>query len=143
MKQIITTCQSIHHQLKRNTKEQGKGYKGKQGQINSRCNGCRPNDCLSNRSGLLARSREESERLIDELCKTLTIADKPRTYRRLARKQYLNVAKKKHKTTRELHKAIGQQLRYLKRNLKSIHGLLDKATGMSFPLKSRDQKIFG
>jgi transposase, IS5 family len=55
------------------------------------------------------------------------IADKPRTYRRLARKQYLNVAKKKNKTRRELRKAIGQQLRYLKRYLKSINGLLDKA----------------
>src|SRR4030042_447798 len=92
--------------------------------------------------GLLARSREESERLIDALCKTLIIADKPRTYRRLARKQYLNVAKKKNKTRRELRKAIGQQLRYLKRNLKSINGLLDKAPQMNFPLKSRDQKIF-
>jgi len=92
--------------------------------------------------GLLSRSREESERLIDALCKTLIIADKPRTYRRLARKQYLNVAKKKNKTKRELRKAIGQQLRYLKRNLKSINGLLDKAPQMNFPLKSRNQKIF-
>jgi hypothetical protein len=51
--------------------------------------------------GLLSRSREESERLIDEMCKTLDINDKPRTYRRLARKQYLNVAKKKNKTRNE------------------------------------------
>jgi len=92
--------------------------------------------------GLLAKSREESERLIDALCKILIIADKPRTYRRLARKQYLNVAKKKNKTKRELRKAIGQQLRYLRRNLKSINALLDKAPQMSSPLKSRDQKIF-
>jgi hypothetical protein len=92
--------------------------------------------------GLLSRSREESERLIDEMCKTLDINDKPRTYRRLARKQYLNVAKKKNKTRNELHKAIGQQLRYLRRNLKSINGLLDKSPGMSFPLETRDQRIF-
>jgi hypothetical protein len=39
----------------------------------------------------LAGSLEESERLIDTLCKTLMIADKPRTYRRLARKQYLKL----------------------------------------------------
>lgn len=92
--------------------------------------------------GLLSKSREESERLIDLLCKTLMIADKPRTYRRLARKQYLNVAKKKNKTKRGLRKAIGQQLRYLRRNLKSINSLLDKASELKFPLKSRDQKIF-
>jgi IS5 family transposase len=92
--------------------------------------------------GLLARSREESERLIDELCKTLDMANKPRTYRRLARKKYLNVAKKKNKTRNEIRKAIGQQLRYLRRNLKSINGLLDKAPEMSFPLESRDQRIY-
>src|SRR3990172_4733627 len=92
--------------------------------------------------GLIARSREESERLIDELCKILVVNDKPRTYRRLARKQYLNVAKKKNKTKNELRKAIGQQLRYLRRNLKSIEGLLDKTPGMSFPLETRDQRIF-
>ena len=45
--------------------------------------------------GLLSRSREESERLIDELCKALEIGEKPRTYRRKARKQYLLLAKKK------------------------------------------------
>jgi hypothetical protein len=92
--------------------------------------------------GLLSRSREESERLIDELCKALVINDKPRTYRRVARKKYLNVAKKKNKSKNEIRKAIGQQLRYLRRNLKSIDKLLDKAPGMSFPLEYRDQRIY-
>jgi hypothetical protein len=92
--------------------------------------------------GLLSRSREESERLIDVLCKRLDIKDKPRTYRRLARKQYLNVAKKKNKSKKEIHKAVGQQLRYLRRNLKNIDKLLDTAEGMSFPLEHRDQRIF-
>jgi IS5 family transposase len=92
--------------------------------------------------GLLARSREESERIIDELCNVFNINEKPRTYRRLARKQYLNVAKKKNKTRNELRKAIGGQLRYLRRNLKSINGLLDKSPWMRFPLETRDQRIF-
>jgi len=92
--------------------------------------------------GLLSRSREESERLIDELCKVLVINDKPRTYRRLARKRYLNVAKKKNKSKNEIRKAVGQQLRYLRRNLKSIDKLLDTAPGMNFPLAHRDQRIF-
>ena len=92
--------------------------------------------------GLIARSREESERLIDSLCKALDINDKPRTYRRIARKQYLNVAKKKNKTRNELRKSIGQQLRYLRRNLKSINGLLDSSPGTPFPLETRDQRIF-
>jgi transposase, IS5 family len=92
--------------------------------------------------GLLSRSREESERLIDVLCKRLDIKDKPRTYRRLARKQYLNVAKKKNKSKKEIHKAVGQQLRYLRRNLKNIDKILDTAEGMNFPLEHRDQRIF-
>jgi transposase, IS5 family len=90
--------------------------------------------------GLIARSREKSERIIDEHCRELDIKDKPQTYRRIARRQYLNVAKKKNKRKNELHKAIGVQLRYLRRNLKSINGLLDKSPGMSFPL-ARDQRI--
>jgi hypothetical protein len=92
--------------------------------------------------GLLSRSREESERLIDELCKELDIKHKPRTYRRLARKQYLNLAKKKNKSKKEIHTGLGQQLRYLRRNLKSIDKLLDKTEGMPFPLEPRDQRIY-
>jgi hypothetical protein len=92
--------------------------------------------------GLLSRSREESERLIDELCKKLDIKHKPRTYRRLARKQYLNLAKKKNKSKKEIRKGIGQQLRYLSRNLKNIDKLLDRTGDMGFPLEHRDQRIY-
>jgi len=92
--------------------------------------------------GLVNRSREESERIIDEICATLQLNLKPRTYRRNARKQYLNVAKKKHKTKREIRTAIGKQLRFLRRNLKSIDTLLDKAQEVPFPLDRRDHKIY-
>jgi hypothetical protein len=93
--------------------------------------------------GLLSRSREESERLIDELCKILVITNKPRTYRRLARKQYLNLAKKKNKSKKEIRKGIGQQLRYLSRNLKNIDKLLDRTREVvGFPLEHRDQRIY-
>ena len=92
--------------------------------------------------GLLSRSREESERLIDELCKGLDIKNKPRTYRRLARKQYLNLAKKKNKSKKEIRKGIGQQLRYLSRNLKNIERLLNSAGEIGFPLEHRDQRIY-
>ena len=92
--------------------------------------------------GLLSRSREESERLIDALCKKLAIKDKPRTYRRIARKEYLNLAKKKNKSKKEIREGIGKQLRYLNRNLKSIDKLLDQTGGMNFPLEHRDQRIY-
>lgn len=92
--------------------------------------------------GLLSRSREESERIIDELCKVLSIKDKPRTYRRKARRQYLKLAKNRNKSNKEIRRGVGQQLRYLRRNLRSIEKILDAAPGMSFPLEHRDQRIY-
>jgi IS5 family transposase len=92
--------------------------------------------------GLLSRSREESERIIDKLCRVLGIKDKPRTYRRKARRQYLKLAKNRNKSNKEIHRGVGQQLRYLRRNLRSIEKILDAAPEMSFPLEHRDQRIY-
>jgi len=95
--------------------------------------------------GLLNRCREESERMIDSLHQLTPSTKKPRTYRQKARKQYLQIAKKKKKTKREIHKGIGQQLRFLKRNIKSIEKLLDELVTngtTSWELTKRDQKIF-
>ncbi len=91
---------------------------------------------------MIARSRQESEWIIDELYQSIGVKENPRIYRWLARKQYLNVAKKKNKTRHEVRKAIGRQLRYLRRNLKSINVLLNRGQGDSFPLVARDQKIY-
>jgi hypothetical protein len=57
--------------------------------------------------GLVSKSREESEWIIDLLCQGLEVRIKPRTYRRKARKQYLSIAKKKHKTRKQIRKAWG------------------------------------
>ena len=91
--------------------------------------------------GLISNSRQESERIIDIICDALNI-EKPRTYRRNARKAYLDLAKKKRKTKKEIRKGIGKQLHFLRRNIKTIHRLLDKAEKYPFPLDTRDQKIF-
>lgn len=91
---------------------------------------------------LLNDSREESERIIDALCEKLEVKKKPRTYRRKARQNYLCLAKKKKKSTKEIRKVIGKQLNYVSRNLKSIHALLDKFESIAFPLSNRDQQIF-
>ena len=45
---------------------------------------------------LLNVSRQKAEELIDDLCLKLGIKDKPRTYRRVARKEFLNVSKMKY-----------------------------------------------
>jgi transposase, IS5 family len=74
---------------------------------------------------LLNDSREKSEQIIDEICEKLAIT-KPRTYRREARKSWLNLSKSKKKSYKQIQIGIKQQLNYLKRNLKSIDALVDK-----------------
>lgn len=91
---------------------------------------------------LLSDSREQSERLIDQLVEHLNLSKKPRTYRRNARRDYLNTAKKKKKNKKELHKAIGKQLNYLKRNLGTIDKLLDNPACAGIPFSKRDYKIY-
>ena len=77
---------------------------------------------------LLNDAREKSEKLIDVLFATVKLLDteklKPRTYREIARKEYLKVAQKKHKTNKEIRHALRKQLSYLNRNIKYIHQLL-------------------
>jgi len=74
---------------------------------------------------LLNDSREKSEEIIDKFCKELNVA-KPRTYRREARKKWLNLSKSKKKSKKQIQVGIKQQLNYLKRNLKHIDKLLDE-----------------
>ncbi|MEM9819238.1 MAG: IS5 family transposase, partial [Cyanobacteria bacterium P01_D01_bin.6] len=80
---------------------------------------------------LLHQARASSERILDRLYQTMATppAKKPRTYRQKARRTYLTVAKQRRPSARVRRKAVGQQLRYLRRNLKHIDTLL--ATGAS------------
>lgn len=74
--------------------------------------------------GILNEAREKSERLIDLLHEPLRgLRKKPRTYRKVARRAYLSVAKSKRPSMKTRRKAIGRQLRFLRRNLESIHEL--------------------
>jgi hypothetical protein len=86
---------------------------------------------------LLNTSREKSEALIDLLWQETKIPEavKPRTYRRVARKSYLNIAKKRKKKVNELRKGIRKQLKYLSRNIKTINKLLDKFERDQWPLE--------
>lgn len=70
---------------------------------------------------LLNQAREKTEQIIDTMHKPfIGIRNKPRTYRQKARSDYLCVAKKRKAGKKKLRKAIGKQLRYLKRNLSNI-----------------------
>lgn len=75
---------------------------------------------------LVSKAREISEGIIDEIWPYSDEERKPRTYRNKARRLYLNTAKSKRPGIRKLRKAIGQQLRFLKRNLGHIDKMLEK-----------------
>ena len=70
---------------------------------------------------LLNEAREKLERMIDCLhAPDLGQQRKPRTYRQKARRAYLTVAKQRRKSARTWRRAIGQQLRYVARNLRIL-----------------------
>lgn len=76
--------------------------------------------------GLLNEARQKTEHIIDTLFEALRgKVAKPRTYRNVARGRYLAVAKMRKARKKPLRKAIGQQLRYLHRNLKNIARLAE------------------
>jgi hypothetical protein len=74
---------------------------------------------------MLNDAKKKSEELIDVLYDPDLHPAKPRTYRKIARKDYLHTTLKKVKSHREIRKALRKQLNYLGRNLKSIDILLD------------------
>jgi len=78
---------------------------------------------------LLNKAREKAEKIIDTLHGARTDrAPKPRTYRKKARKDYLAVAKAKRPGHKKIRKAIGQQLRYLRRDLGHIDTLAEQVS---------------
>jgi len=89
---------------------------------------------------LLNDSREITEEIIDKFWELGLYSKKPRTYRRVARKDYLATAKKRKKSEKVTHKANGKQLNYLKRNLSHIDKVLESAAGRPFPLPYKKQK---
>lgn len=82
---------------------------------------------------LLNQARASSERILDSLYSAIQQPGmrKPRTYRQQARRAYLKVAKQRRTTQRQRRKAIGQQLRYLRRNLGHIRRLVSGGAPLS------------
>jgi hypothetical protein len=76
---------------------------------------------------ILNESREKLENIIDTLHEPLIRKDKkPRDYRNKARKEYLQIEKQRKTTKKKIRKAIGKQLRYIRRDLKHIESLVEK-----------------
>ena len=83
---------------------------------------------------LVNEAREKSEQIIDTLHEPLKgRMAKPRTYRQKARRLFLRCSKKRKRSSRQTRKALGQQLRFLKRNLDTIDRLAQQSplTGLS------------
>jgi len=73
-------------------------------------------------TSLLNEAREKLEAMVDKLHKPGE--EKPRTYRQKARKDYLNFAKGRKKTGKQIRKAQGQQLRYIRRDMEIVEEYL-------------------
>jgi hypothetical protein len=91
---------------------------------------------------LLNEARQKSELLIDLLHVPEKGKLKPRTYRRIAHKKYLSATKIRKKSKKTLRKVIGQQLRYVGRNLKTIEKMLDEKRTRHFPLGYKYQRLY-
>lgn len=90
---------------------------------------------------LLNQSREKSEELIDKLWAIQGKKGvKPRTYRRQARQDYLELSRKKRKSKKSIRQGIRKQLNYVQRNFGHIERLLDQV-GMRF-LDFKDIKYY-
>lgn len=68
---------------------------------------------------LLNGVREQLECVIDQVCDGYGLK-KPRTYRKRARKDYLNLVKRKRRGTQVIRKAIRKQLQYIRRDVRYI-----------------------
>jgi len=75
---------------------------------------------------LLNEAREKLEGMIDVLHPRGYATDKPRTYRQKARQAYLRFVKNRKPRKGAIRKATGQQLRFVKRDLKHVERMIEK-----------------
>ena len=71
--------------------------------------------------------------MIDYFHKNYHPWDKPRTYRRIARKEYLALAKSKKRTEKKIRATIRKQLGYVKRDLEYLEDYME--AGYALPSK--------
>ena len=91
---------------------------------------------------LLNQARKHTEKIIDLLYEQIKgqLDKKPRTYREIARKDYLEVAKKRRGSQKDRRKAIKKQLQYIKRNLSHIDQLIQAGATLEI-LSKRQYKM--
>lgn len=80
---------------------------------------------------LLNEAREKLEEMIDYFHKKYRPWKKPRTYREVARKEYLELAKTKKPTAKKIRATIRKQLGYVKRDLGFIEKYLEEGYALA------------
>jgi IS5 family transposase len=92
---------------------------------------------------ILNKSREKAEKIIDELYKQIKGKEKkkPRTYRLMARKDYLEIVKNCHASEKETRKGIKKQLQYLKRNLSHIEKMVEEGAKLEKLTKKEQEQL--
>jgi len=94
---------------------------------------CVPQDiCYPTDIGLLNKARQSLEQMID---KSYPVGNKPRTYRKTARRDFLRYAKNRKPGKRLLRKSIRKQLGYVLRDIGYVEQIKDH-------LSEKDQKRF-
>jgi hypothetical protein len=89
---------------------------------------------------LLNEGRKQLERIITKVCRYEQIRP-PRMYKKVARRHYLLLAKKKHKTRSQIRKGLRSQLQYVKRDLGYVERLNTSGSLSGEVLSKRDWKL--
>lgn len=87
---------------------------------------------------LIADARARLERMIDEIHEEYRPWPKPRTYRRVARKEYLEMAKSKKRPEKKMRKFIRKHLGYVKRDM----GYVEEYASAGYPLPDKRVEEF-
>ena len=79
---------------------------------------------------LLNEARTKLEKMIDDFCKAYGLR-KPRTYRRIARKDYLALAKAKKPGAKRIRATVRRMLGYVRRDIGYLEGFMAEGYAMS------------
>ena len=88
-------------------------------------------------AGLLNTIRQWSIKQIKTISKKINFSGKIRTYKRVARKLFLNFSKKKRKTRKEIKKVVKKMHQYASRNFKQLEKLIDLSRKKGFQVSQK------
>ena len=93
--------------------------------------------------GILNDAREKTEKIIDKLYEEIKEKrkEKPRTYREVARKDYLAIVKERSVSKKERRKGIKKQLQYIKRNLSHIEKMIEEGAKLEKLTKKEQEQL--